>query len=39
MLFVARFGFWGVFLFVVRCFLLLFVAHLVFKIESVLSQN
>ena len=39
LLFVTRFGFGGVFPFAVRCFLLLFVAHLVFEIESVLSKK
>ena len=39
LLFVARFGFWCVFPFAVRCLLLLFVALSCFEIESILSQN
>ena len=37
--FVARFGFWYVFPFCVRCLLLFFVLFLVFEIESILSQK
>ena len=39
LLFVARFGFWCVFPFAVRCLLLLFVALSCFEIESTLSQK
>ena len=40
LLFVARFGFWGVFPFAVRCLLLpCLLLILVFQIESVLSQK
>ena len=37
--FCCSFGFWFVFPFAIRCLLLLFVALLVFEIESILSQK
>ena len=39
LLFVAHFGFWGVFLFAFHCFCCSLLLFLVFEIESVLSQK
>ena len=39
LLFVARFGFWGVFPFAVHCFCCFSLLFLVFEIESVLPQK